>query len=317
MRFLDPVRIMEAAEKVRELSSPCRLCPRECMVDRISGQIGYCGAGNIPSHSGILPHFGEEPPLVGRGGAGTIFFTHCNLRCVFCQNYQISRGECGEFITVEELANEMLKLQLIGASNIEPVSPTHQTHVFLEALGLAAQRGLDLPVVYNSGGYDSVEVLKLLRGIVHVYMPDLKYADSNMAKKYSDCEDYVEVARDAVKEMYDQVGDLEVDENGRAVKGLIIRSLMLPSDISGTAETMRWIRENLSPLVAISLMSQYSPMYDAMKYPELNRRVKVSEYNRIVDLCWELGLENVFIQEMSSQDSCIPDFRDRNPFKWD
>lgn len=317
MRFLDPVRIMEAAEKFRELSSPCRLCPRECMVDRMAGEIGYCGSGDQPSHSGILPHFGEEPPLVGTGGAGTIFFTHCNLRCAFCQNYQISRGECGETISVGKLAEEMLKLQLEGASNIEPVSPTHQMHLFLEALGIASEKGLNLPVVYNSGGYDSVEALKLLRGVVHVYMPDLKYADSRMAARYSDCPDYVEFARDAVKEMYDQVGELELDSEGRAIKGLIIRHLVLPDDISGTAKTMRWIRDNLSSEVAISLMSQYSPMYDAVKYPELRRRITTSEYDRIVDLCWDLGLENVFIQEISSQDSCIPDFRNRDPFEWD
>lgn len=317
MRFLDSTRILQVADKFKELSSPCRLCPRKCMVDRISGQIGYCGAGSNPSHSGILPHYGEEPPLVGAGGAGTIFFTHCNLRCVFCQNYQISRGECGEFITVEELANEMLKLQLYGVSNIEPVSPTHQMHVFLEALGLASQKGLDLPVVYNSGGYDSVEALRLLRGIIDVYMPDLKYADSKMAQKYSDCDDYVEVARAAVIEMYDQVGELRLDSHGRAVKGLIIRHLMLPDGISGTAETLRWIKENISSEVAISLMSQYSPMYEASKFPELKRRIKAKEYDDIVDLCWDIGLKNVFIQEISSQDTCIPDFRQRNPFKWD
>ncbi len=317
MRFLDSTRILQVAGKFKELSSPCRLCPRKCMVDRISGQIGYCGAGVNPSHSGILPHYGEEPPLVGAGGAGTIFFTHCNLRCVFCQNYQISRGECGEFITVEELANEMLKLQLCGVSNIEPVSPTHQMHVFLEALGLASQKGLDLPVVYNSGGYDSVEALRLLRGIIHVYMPDLKYADSRMAQKYSDCDDYVDVARAAVLEMYDQVGELRLDSDGRAVKGLIIRHLMLPDDISGTAETLRWIKENISSEVAISLMSQYSPMYEASEFPELKRRIKAQEYDDIVDLCWDIGLKNVFIQEISSQDTCIPDFRQRNPFKWD
>ncbi len=317
MRFLDPQKIIEVAQKFRELSSPCRLCPRECMVDRIAGETGYCGAGNQPSHSGILPHFGEEPPLVGTGGAGTIFFTHCNLRCVFCQNYQISRGECGEVISVGQLADDMLKLQMCGASNIEPVSPTHQMHLFLEALGIASQKGLNLPVVYNSGGYDSVETLKLLRGVIHVYMPDLKYADSKMAAKYSDCEDYVEVARGAVKEMYDQVGELELDSEGRAVKGLIIRHLVLPDNISGTAETMRWIRDNISSQVVISLMSQYSPMYDALRSPELGRKITTSEYDRIVDLCWDLGLKNVFVQEISSQDSCIPDFRNRNPFEWD
>ena len=317
MRFLDPPKIIEVAEKFRELSSPCRLCPRECMVDRIGGETGYCGAGNMPSHSGILPHFGEEPPLVGSGGAGTIFFTHCNMRCVFCQNYQISRGECGELISVGQLADEMLKLQLQGVSNIEPVSPTHQMHLFLQALAIAAEKGLNLPVVYNSGGYDSVEALKLLRGVVHVYMPDLKYADSRMAARYSDCPDYVEGARAAIMEMYDQVGELEMDAEGRAIKGLIIRHLVLPDDISGTAETMRWIRDNISSQVAISLMSQYSPMYDAFRYPELRRRIKASEYDRIVDLCWDLGLENVFIQEISSQDTCIPDFRNTNPFEWD
>lgn len=317
MRFLDPVRIAEVAAKFMEMSSPCRLCPRECMVDRISGQIGYCGAGSLPSHSGILPHFGEEPPLVGIGGAGTIFFTHCNMRCVYCQNFQISRGECGEYITVEELANEMLKLQLFGVSNIEPVSPAHQMHLFLKALTIAAGKGLDLPVVYNSSGYDTLEALKLLRGIVHVYLPDLKYADSRMAGKYSDCENYVEIARAAIREMYDQVGDLELDSSGRAVRGLIIRHLMLPSDISGTIETMYWIRDNLSSTVAISLMAQYSPIYEAWKFPELNRRISASEYNRVVDVCWDIGLENVFIQELESQDLCIPDFRNKKPFAWD
>ncbi|MDD3471555.1 MAG: radical SAM protein [Syntrophaceae bacterium] len=317
MPFLDPDRILEVAQKFRDLSSPCRMCPRECMVDRLSGEIGYCGAGPLPSHSGILQHFGEEPPLVGIGGAGTIFFTHCNMRCVFCQNYQISRGECGEIMSIEELAQEMIKLQKYGASNIEPVSPTHQMNVFLEALGIAAQRGLDLPVVYNSGGYDSLEALKLLRGVVHVYMPDLKYADSKMSAKYSDCDDYVEVARQAIKEMYDQVGELELDADGRAIKGLIIRHLVLPNSISGSEQTMLWIRNNLSPKVTISLMSQYSPMYDAIKYPELNRRIKASEYNKIVDYCWDLGLENVFVQDIRSQDSCIPDFRNDKPFSWD
>ncbi|MGC8602616.1 MAG: radical SAM protein [Desulfomonilaceae bacterium] len=308
--------IFEVSKKLKQIALSCRFCPRECGVDRAEGERGYCGAGLPPSVSSVVKHFGEEPPLVGKRGAGTIFFSYCNLRCVYCQNHQISRGLIGEEYSIQRLASEMIALQAQGALNIEPVSPTHQVHAFIEALGLATRNGLDLPIVYNCGGYESLDVIKFLNGIVDIYLPDLKYADNEAATKYSDCPDYVEQARAAIVEMYSQVGDLELDSEGNAVKGLMIRHLVLPDDISGSIDTLHWIKSNLSTDVTISLMAQYSPQYEARKFNELNRRINRDEYDRVVDVCWELGFENVFIQDFQSQDLGIPDFADDEPFRW-
>ncbi len=309
--------ILQIAEDLKRMGFSCRFCPRECKVDRSRGERGFCGAGWLPSISGATRHFGEEPPLVGAGGAGTIFFTNCNLQCVFCQNHQISRGLMGSEFSISELATEMIRLQDEGSLNIEPVSPTHQVHAFVEALGLAWSKGLVLPTVYNCGGYESLEVIKLLDGVVDLYLPDLKYADNEAASKYSNCSDYVEHARVAIQEMYRQVGDLELDELGVATKGLIIRHLVLPDNASGTIETLQWIKRNLSTEVAISLMAQYSPLFEAHKFDELNRRINREEYDRMIDECWELGFENVFVQDFESQDVGIPDFREKEPFNWD
>ncbi len=311
-----PHEILEVSSKLKRILKSCRLCPHECAVDRTNGELGFCGAGWLPSISSIVRHFGEEPPLVGDHGAGTIFFSYCNLRCVFCQNYQISRGLVVEEYPITRLVSEMLRLQSEGSLNIEPVSPTHQVHAFIEALGLAAGKGLDLPIVYNCGGYESLDVVKLLDGIVDIYLPDLKYADNNAASKYSDCPDYVEHARAAIVEMYSQVGNLELDPDGNAIRGLMIRHLVLPNDISGSIDTLQWIKANLSTDVTISLMAQYSPLYKARNFVELNRRINREEYDRVVDACWELGFENVFIQDFQSQDRGIPDFTDDEPFKW-
>ncbi|MFH0960844.1 MAG: radical SAM protein, partial [Pseudomonadota bacterium] len=246
-----------------------------------------------------------------------IFFSHCNLQCVFCQNYQISRGVIGMEFPISELAEEMIRLQNEGATNVEPVSPTHEIHAFVEALGLASSEGLSLPTVYNCGGYESLEVLKLLDGVVDIYLPDLKYSNDEAASKYSNCGDYVEHARLAIEEMYRQAGDLELDELGVAKSGLIIRHLVLPDDASGSVDTLQWIKSNLSTDVAISLMSQYSPQHEAHRFVELNRRISEKEHDRIIDRCWELGFENVFVQEFESQNLGIPDFREKEPFKWD
>ncbi|MDA8408568.1 MAG: radical SAM protein [Deltaproteobacteria bacterium] len=308
--------ILEVAKKLKQIARSCRLCPRECGVDRTKGERGYCGAGLLPSVSSIVKHFGEEPPLVGNRGAGTIFFSYCNLRCVYCQNHQISRGLIGEECSIQRLASEMISLQAQGALNIEPVSPTHQVHAFIEALGLATGKGVDLPIVYNCGGYESLDVIKLLDGIVDIYLPDLKYADNNAAAKYSDCLDYFEFARAAILEMYSQVGNLELHSDGNAVRGLMIRHLVLPNDISGSIDTLHWIKANLSTDVTISLMAQYSPQHEARKFGELNRRINRAEYDRVVDECWELGFENVFIQDFQSQDVGIPDFSEDEPFRW-
>jgi len=265
----------------------------------------------------VLPHFGEEPPLTTTGGAGTVFFTRCNLRCVYCQNHQISQGSLGRAITPDELSMRMLDLKDRGCSNIEPVSPTHHLPGLLEALSLAMERGLDLPLVYNTNGYEASETLDLLDGIVDVYLPDLKYAADRYASQYSDAEGYVETARRAVLTMHGQVGNLVVDLNGRAIRGLILRHLILPANVSGTDETLVWIRKNLPRSVTISLMAQYGPLYKGPQFPPLDRKITLAEYDRVVDLAWDMGLENVFVQDLDSHELGVPDFGKTVPFDWD
>ncbi len=305
------------AKEAEKLASPCRLCPRACGIDRTSGERGYCGAGPEPSVAAVLPHFGEEPPLTGPGGAGTIFFSRCNLRCVYCQNHQISQGELGCVRSPGELALELLRLQKRGCSTIEPVSPTHHLPGLLNALARAAEQGLDLPLVYNTNGYESIETLELLDGIVDVYLPDLKYPSNSQALKYSDAEDYVETARGAILKMHSQVGDLVVDDRGTAVRGLILRHLILPGDASGTKETLLWVRDNLPITVTLSLMAQYVPLHRSKDFPPMDRMITSEEYDKAVDAAWVLGFENVFIQEVDSQESGIPDFTLTKPFNWE
>lgn len=314
---LTPPDLRERADAARALSAPCRLCPRSCGVDRVAGEQGYCGAGFLPQVAAIVPHFGEEPPLCGEGGAGTIFFSRCNLRCVYCQNHQISQGGVGRLIETPELGEGMLELQARGCSTVEPVSPSHHLPGFLEALAYAADKGLNLPVVYNTNGYESPETLQLLDGIVDIYLPDLKYAHEDKAKELSDASDYVETARGAILQMFDQVGNLVVDMNGRAVRGTIIRHLILPSQAAGTDETLAWIADNFPLTVTISLMAQFSPLHRSASYPHLNRVLSADEYERAVDRAWDLGLENVFVQELESKDLGVPDFDRINPFAWD
>ncbi len=305
------------AREAEKLASPCRLCPRACGVDRTSGERGYCGAGPEPSVATVLPHFGEEPPLTGPGGAGTIFFSRCNLCCVFCQNHQISQGELGWARSPDELALELLRLQKSGCSTIEPVSPTHHLPGLLNALASATEQGLDLPLVYNTNGYESLETLGLLDGIVDVYLPDLKYASNRLALKYSDAEDYVETARAAILKMHSQVGDLVVDDRGAAVRGLILRHLILPGDVSGTRHTLEWVRDNLPITVTLSLMAQYVPLHRSEDFPPMDRTISGEEYEKAVDTAWEFGFENVFIQEMNEPENGIPDFGQSEPFRWE
>jgi putative pyruvate formate lyase activating enzyme len=271
----------------------------------------------VPEVASVVPHFGEEPPLTGEGGAGTIFFSRCNLRCVYCQNHQISQTGIGSVIAPEALAEKMLELQVRGCSTIEPVSPSHHLPALLEALAIAGDQGLDLPIVYNTNGYETAETLNLLDGIVDVYLPDLKYASEEEAVRYSDAPGYVDTAKSAIVKMYSQVGDLVLDANGGAVRGMILRHLMLPGNISGTRETLAWIRENLPASITISLMAQYAPLHKASHYPLLNRRITGEEYEQVLDLAWDMGFENVFIQDLESPASGIPDFRNERPFNWD
>lgn len=309
--------ILVRAREAEKLFSPCRLCPRACGVDRAAGERGYCGAGPEPSVAAILPHFGEEPPLTGPGGAGTIFFSRCNLRCVYCQNHQISQGELGRVLSHEELALEISRLQKSGCSTIEPVSPTHHLPGLLRALADAVQEGLDLPVVYNTNGYESLRTLELLDGIVDVYLPDLKYASAQEALRYSDAADYVEKAREAILKMHAQVGNLVVDVQGKATRGLILRHLILPDGVSGTRDTLAWVRDNLPITITLSLMAQYAPLHRSKEFPVLDRTISSEEYDRAVDTAWELGFENAFVQETNSQEICVPDFRLSEPFAWE
>ncbi len=309
--------IYQRAREARRMSAKCRLCPRACGVDRTRCQRGYCGAGPEPTVAAILAHFGEEPPLVTGGGAGTIFFSRCNMRCVYCQNHQISQGEIGSMMSPESLSDEILRLQENGCSTVEPVSPSHQLPAFLEAMAMAVEAGLTLPVVYNTNGYESLETLDLLDGIVDVYLPDLKYASSQTAGLFSDAEDYVSTARAAILRMHSQVGNLVTDLTGRAIRGLIVRHLVLPGDTAGTFETLTWLSENLPSTLTLSLMAQYSPLHRSQYFPPINRPTTYGEYEAAIDYAWTKGFENVFIQELDSQEAGIPDFSSHNPFSWE
>lgn len=257
--------------KLWDRVNPCVLCPRNCRVSRSQGQIGFCGISDEPVVSSVTPHFGEESVLVGPGGSGTIFFAGCNLRCVFCQNYDISHGRAGHRTSIEQLARHMLDLQRMGCSNINLVTPTHVAAPIAAALELARDDGLTLPTVYNSGGYDSVETLQLLEGLIDIYMPDMKYADAKVAEELSGAKDYPQVNFAAVKEMHRQVGNLQV-ENGLATRGLLVRHLVLPNNLAGSLEVIDFLADEISPHTTVNVMDQYRPCYQAHLHPEINRR---------------------------------------------
>lgn len=305
------------AREAGELASPCRLCPRNCGVDRLSGEIGRCGSGSFAKIAAATAHYGEEPPLTVDGGAGTVFFSRCNMGCVYCQNNQISQGDIGSEISVEDLAREMLRLQTLGCANIEAVSPSHQLPWLLEALAVARRDGLDLPIVYNSNGYEAAHTLEVLEGVVDVYVPDIKYASDEHALRYSDAPGYVGIAQQAVATMHRQVGNLVVDLSGRAIRGLIIRLLVLPDGIAGIRETLMWIKDHLPSTVTLSIMAQYAPLHRAAEYPELNRTISEDEYEAVLEEAWEMGFENIYIQELTSSQCGIPDFSLNCPFSWE
>lgn len=288
-QLLETGELHSRMTRLQKLLEPCQLCPRECGALRISGERGECGSGKDAEISSFGPHFGEEPPLVGRGGSGTIFFAFCSLRCVFCQNFEISRGMVKDTVTANELADIMIGLQQRGCENINLVTPTHYLPQIIEALLIAAGRGLKLPLVYNCSGYERTETLRLLDQIVDIYMPDFKYADEKMAQKYSQIGDYSRVAREAIKEMHRQVGDLALDKNGVAFQGLLIRHLVMPGGVSGTAELMEFIAREVSPHSWINIMEQYHPTYLANRYPEINRRITRQEYLEALAAARESG----------------------------
>jgi putative pyruvate formate lyase activating enzyme len=247
----------DRAQEAYDLLKECTVCPRRCSVDRTQGEKGFCRAGGLPEISSYGPHFGEERPLVGRGGSGTIFMTYCNLGCIFCQNYEISRMGHGEQISFDELSRIMVDLQRRGCHNINFVSPSHFVPHILKALPKAVEMGLSVPLVYNTGGYDSLEVIKLLDGIVDIYMPDFKYAQADVAQRYSQAADYPDVARAAIKEMHRQTGDLVIDEEqGIALRGLLVRHLVLPGGLAGTREVMHFLATEISPDTYVNIMDQ-------------------------------------------------------------
>ena len=268
----------------------CWVCPRHCGVNRLAGESGKCHITSQVLISSYGPHFGEEAPLVGRHGSGTIFFTYCNLRCVFCQNYTISQLGEGSPVNKEELARMMLSLQAKGCHNINLVSPTHVVPYILDALELAVRAGLYLPLVYNSGGYDCVETLKLLDGIVDIYMPDMKYSDERTAEQLSGIKDYPEVNKAAIKEMHRQVGDLQLDEQGVAQCGLLVRHLVLPNQLAGTEEVVRFLAQEVSTDTYLNIMAQYHPCYKAFDIPLLSRPVNKQEFYEAIELAHQQGL---------------------------
>ncbi|MEA3344668.1 MAG: radical SAM protein [Chloroflexota bacterium] len=282
-------RVQEAYDRLKE----CTMCPHECRVNRREGEIGVCRTGERAVVASYNPHFGEEAPLVGRGGSGTIFFSWCNLRCRFCQNYEISQLGSGEPVEPEELATMMLRLQALGCHNINLVSPTHVVPQILAGLYIAAEAGLHIPLVYNTGGYDGLDTLALLDGIVDIYMPDMKYADAEVARRYSGIVDYPRHNQAAVREMHRQVGDLVLDERGIALRGLLVRHLVLPEGLAGTAEIAKFLAEEISRDVYLNLMSQYRPCYKAHKLPPLNRRITRDEYDAAVQAAKAAGLNRL------------------------
>lgn len=275
----------------------CRICPRRCGADRTRGQTGYCRAGLKPRVYSHSAHHGEEPPLSGTRGSGTIFFSHCNMKCVYCQNYYFSQLDQGEEISVEALAEMMLELEKRRCHNINLVSPTHYIPQIVSALEIAAANGLSVPIVYNTSGYELTDTIKALDGAVDIYLPDMRYADDDKAKIYSDAPGYVERDRQAILEMQRQVGDLVTDEDGIAGKGLLIRLLVMPEGISGTEDSLRFIADKISKDAHLSIMSQYYPTFKAYDFTELSRAVSVGEYNKVVDEVKLMGLNKGWVQE--------------------
>ncbi len=309
----------------------CECCPRKCGVNRLAGKTGFCriGAATQIAHAGL--HRGEEPPISGTRGSGTIFFAGCNLRCVFCQNHQISQEfepSQTKTLTTEALAAEMLRLADAGAHNINLVSPSHVIFQAADAVVAAKAKGLAIPIVYNSNGYDSVDALRQVRGLVDIYLPDIKYLSNDLAQRYSAVSDYADIIPSVLREMLDQVGHLELDDDGIARRGLLVRHLVLPGTVDNSRQCLALLAQlspaspgrsptppGRSPAIHVSIMSQYSPQHRAAEHPEINRPLTIREYDEVTDYALELGLENAFIQELDSRHRYLPDFNRDRPFE--
>jgi putative pyruvate formate lyase activating enzyme len=301
LKLLESGELRKRVKGAFQLLSNCEGCAWECKVDRTAGKLGKCSTGILARVCSYGPHLGEEDPLRGWRGSGTIFFSRCNLRCQFCQNYDISQSDSGMEMEAEELAVIMLGLQKQGCHNINFVSPSHVVPQILAATLVAAQAGLRLPIVYNTGGYDSQRALELLDGVVDIYMPDMKYADESAARRYSKIPNYPRVNQAAVREMHRQVGDLQIDEDGLAVRGLLIRHLILPGGLAGTEQIVHFLAEEISTHTYLNLMAQYRPAYQARQYPELSRSISHKEYGEAVEMAHQVGLRRL---------------DDRRPMRW-
>ena len=287
-------KLAKKLESLTEILRECRLCPRECGVNRLEGQLGYCQAGADLMVSSAFPHFGEEPPLVGQHGSGTIFLTHCNLRCIFCQNYDISHLGRGEPIAPSDMARTMVRLQEMGCHNINFVTPTHYAAQIVAALPLGIEMGLRLPIVYNCSGYESLEILQLLDGIVDIYMPDAKFMEAQDARQFCNAPDYPEVLRVVLKEMHRQVGDLTLNSKGVAERGLLIRHLVMPGGVASSESVLKFIAEEISVHSYVNIMNQYRPEYRAGEHQQINRRTNHREYLEAIQIAKRFRLYRGF-----------------------
>ncbi len=290
----------EITPRLKRSMENCDLCVRKCGVNRLEGEKGFCSSGAKPLVYSARAHHGEEPPLSGWNGSGTIFFSRCSMRCVYCQNYQFSQADSGKKVSARELADIMLKLKDAGCHNINLVTPTHQAPAIVEALGYAHSDGLDIPIVYNTGGYDSLHVIQALRGLIDIYLPDMRYSSDEMAEKYSQAPGYVANNRAILKEMHRQSGRLELS-HGIAIKGLIIRLLIMPGGISGTEKTLEFISESLGRDTYLSVMSQYYPAYKASGYKELAGRINRDEYESVMERMRKLDLREGWVQPFEGE----------------
>ena len=293
---LSIAELRKRAAELRETMRSCSLCPRDCGARRLEGRYGVCRSTSNLTISSAAPHYGEEAPLSGRNGSGTIFLTSCNLKCTFCQNYDISHMRLGRPVSCDELAEIMLRLQRSGCHNINFVTPTHFTPQIVEALVKAVDGGLSIPLVYNCGGYESVQTLRLLKDVIDIYMPDIKYSDNATAKRFSGAPHYWDVVTEAVREMHVQVGDLQVDDRGIAQKGLLIRHLVLPNRLAGSRKVLEFVSRDLSPNSYINIMDQYRPAYRAIRYTELGRTIADKEHEEVLGWASGLGLHRGFLQ---------------------
>ncbi len=287
----------------------CQICPRYCNVNRIKQEIGLCGATDKIKVARISLHQWEEPPISGKNGSGAIFFSGCNMKCIFCQNYHISTKNFGTILTIEELANKMIDLQRQKAHNINLITPTHYIPQIIKAIQLAKKKGLSIPIVYNSSGYENIESLKMLNGLIDIYLPDLKYYDDILAMRYSKAPNYFEIVTKAIQEMYNQVGLPKFDQNGILQKGIIVRHLLLPEQLEDSKKIIHYLYNSYQDKIFISIMNQYTPIKQVRNIEELNHKVNKKDYDILVNYACSLNIKNAFIQQGdTAKDSFIPEF---------